>query len=167
MATQNRTNTQRNTYRVNQNVTYLYGSAAPQYGAQPQRRSTGEQVRPVSTGTQKKQAVKAKPSPVNMPLFLLSLVAFAAIGIMVIQYISLSSEISVLSSNITSLESQINTLQEENSEYYGRIMSSIDLNEVREVAIMDLGMEYATEGQIITYDSQIDDYVEQNRVIKD
>ena len=46
-------------------------------------------------------------------------------------------------------------------------MSNIDLEKVREVAIMDLGMVYASEGQIITYVSQMDDYVEQSRVIKD
>ncbi len=163
MATQNRRNVQKNTYRTNQNVTYMYGSAAPKYTAQPKR----TQEHSVENNAHRKQAVQVKSSPVNMPLFILSLVAFAAIGFMMIQYIRLSSDITVLASNITKLESQINTLKTENDEYHSRIMSSIDLDEVREIAIAELGMDYATKDQIITYDSQIDDYVEQRIVIKD
>lgn len=165
MATQNRTNVQKNTVRASRNNTYVYGSAAPKYGVQPNRRR--EQVRPVSNNPQREQAPLAKPSPVNMPLFILSLVAFAAIGFMMIQYIRLSSDITVLTSSITQLESQVDALKNENDEYYGRIMSNIDLEEIREIAIAELGMEYATADQIITYDSQIDDYVEQRIVIKD
>lgn len=163
MATPNRTNVQKNTNRVS-NVTYMYGSAAPKYAAQPQRRVEPRHNAP---DAQRKQQVMARPSAVNMPLFILSLVAFAAIGVMMIHYIRLSSEITVLTSSITKLESQVDTLKNENDEYYGRIMSNIDLEEVREIAIAELGMDYATADQIITYDSQIDDYVEQRIVIKD
>lgn len=151
MATTNRTNTQMNRY--------MYGSAAPKYNTQPR------QVRPVQT--EEHVETRTKAAPVNMPVFILSLIAFAAIGFMMIQYIRLSSEITVLTSSITSLESQVDALRMENDEYYGRIMSNIDLEEVREIAIAELGMDYATADQIITYDSRIDDYVEQRIVIKD
>ena len=167
MAIQNRTNVQKNTVRTNRSNTYVYGSAAPKYGVEPIRRPEREQVRPVSNNPQTRQATQAKASPVNMPLFILSLVAFAAIGFMMIQYIRLNSEIKVLTSSITSLERKVDTLRNENDEYYGRIMSNIDLDEVRKIAIEEFGMAYATEDQIITYDSQIDDYVEQKIVIKD
>ncbi len=167
MATQRRV-TASETYNYNnQKVTYLYGSAAPKYETIPQKRNGKEQEKHVQPKTDANKKVKAKPSPVNVPVLILTLAAFVAIGAMMIQYISLSSEISVLSNSITSLESQVNNLKTENDEYYGRIMSSVDLEKVREIAIMDLGMVYASEDQIITYDSQIDDYVEQSRVIKD
>ena len=158
MATTNRTNAQMNRNRVN-NVAYMHGSAAPKYNTQPR------QVRPVQI--QEEVEVSKKAAPVNMPVFILSLIAFAAIGFMMIQYIRLNSEITVLTSSITSLESQVDALKMENDEYYGRIMSNIDLEEVREIAITELGMDYATADQIITYNSTIDDYVEQRIVIKD
>jgi cell division protein FtsL len=137
----------------------MYGSAAPKYNTQPR------QVRPVQT--EEHVETRTKAAPVNMLVFILSLIAFAAIGFMMIQYIRLSSEITVLTSSITSLESQVDALRMENDEYYGRIMSNIDLEEVREIAIAELGMDYATADQIITYDSRIDDYVEQRIVIKE
>lgn len=164
MGTQNRAVANRNyKNQTNQNVTYLYGSTARKVETIPQR----ELERRNTPSTRTNSKVLAKPSPVNVPLLVLTLVAFALSGALMIQYISLNSHITVLTQSIQKLERQVNTLAAENDEYYGRIMSSIDLEKVREVAIMDLGMVYASEGQIITYDSQMDDYVEQSRVIKD
>ena len=148
-----------------QKITYLYGSAAPKLEPTPQRRPLREEER--RTAHRRKQKVQAKPYPVNMPLLVLSIVAFVALGAMMIQYIRLNSEITAITAANTKLESQISDLRAENDEYYGRIMNSVDLEKVREVAIMDLGMVYASEGQVITYDSHMDDYVEQSRVIKD
>ena len=148
-----------------QKITYLYGSAAPKLEPTPQRRPLREEER--RTAPQRRQKVQAKPYPVNMPLLVLSIVAFVALGAMMIQYIRLNSEITAITAANTKLEIQISDLRAENDEYYGRIMNSVDLEKVREVAIMDLGMVYASEGQVITYDSHMDDYVEQSRVIKD
>lgn len=167
MGTQNRAAATRNYNRTNQNITYLHGSAAPKTEVVPQRRPQRELERRNIPNTRQKQRVQAKPSPVNVPLLVLTLVAFVLSGALMIKYISLNSRITALTQSIESLESQYNDLKAENDEYYSRIMSSIDLEKVREVAIMDLGMVYASEGQIITYESQIDDYVEQSRVIKD
>ena len=148
-----------------QKVTYLYGNAAPKLEPTPQRRPAREVER--HTAPQRKQKVQAKPYPVNMPLLVLSVIAFLALGAMMIQYIRLNSEITAIAASNTKLESQISDLRAENDEYYGRIMNSVDLEKVREVAIMDLGMVYAAEDQVITYDSHTDDYVQQSRVIKD
>jgi len=154
-------------YNTESKITYLYGSAALKYEMIPQKKPRKEEERQERRNTAARQKVQAKPSPANVPVLILTLAAFVAIGAMMIQYISLSSEISVLTNSIASLERQVNDLKAENDEYYGRIMSNVDLEKVREIAIMDLGMVYASEDQIITYDSQVDDYVEQSRVIKD
>lgn len=169
MATQNRAATNQAYNRTNQKITYLYGSAAPKVDMTPQRRPQPQREieRRNAPSTRKQARVQAKPSPVNVPLLVLTLVAFVISGAMMIKYISLNSEITVLTQSIESLEGQISDLKAENDEYYGRIMNNVDLEKVREIAIMDLGMVYASEGQIITYESQIDDYVEQSRVIKD
>lgn len=49
----------------------------------------------------------------------------------------------------------------ENDAAYDDAVSSVDLGRVKEIAINDLGMIYANEGRIITYDSQSSDYVRQ------
>lgn len=47
----------------------------------------------------------------------------------------------------------------ENDEEYNRINSNIDLEEIKRIAIGELGMTYAGEGQIITYSHVGNDYM--------
>ena len=55
----------------------------------------------------------------------------------------------------------------ENDETYTKIMSSVDLEEIKRIAINELGMKYAKEGQVITYSGEGSDYVRQYDDIPD
>ena len=48
------------------------------------------------------------------------------------------------------MESELNSLKLSNDEEYSRITSNINLEEVKRIAIGELGMTYAAEGQVIT-----------------
>ena len=61
--------------------------------------------------------------------------------------------------HIASQESELNNLKVANDEELCRITSSVDMEEVKRVAIGELGMVYPQEGQIITYSSEGRDYV--------
>ena len=82
-------------------------------------------------------------------------------GAILIQYIQLQADITNTVTNISKLESQLNDLRLANNEEYSRITSSMDLEEIKRIAITELGMVYASEGQIITYSNEGSDYVEQ------
>ena len=58
-------------------------------------------------------------------------------------------------------------LKLENDENYSRIDSSINLEEVKRIAIQELGMRYAEEGQIVTFSGEGSDYVRQTGEIPD
>ena len=47
------------------------------------------------------------------------------------------------------------------------IMSSIDLEEIKRIAVSELGMKYAKEGQVIQYTGEGNDYVRQYSDIPD
>lgn len=51
--------------------------------------------------------------------------------------------------------------KEENTTRYNVVMDSVNLEEVRDRAINDLGMGYATSDQIIEYQNPVNDYVKQ------
>lgn len=87
--------------------------------------------------------------------------ALMAAGIILTGYIGLQSDITNSIKSISRLESQLNNLKLENDEEYSRITSSIDLEEVKRIAIQELGMKYAEEGQIITFSGEGSDYVRQ------
>lgn len=80
-------------------------------------------------------------------------------GIILVNYIQLQSDLTAKTRQVASLESQLNTLRLANDEEYNRINASIDLEEIKRVAIGELGMTYAKEGQIITYSNVGSDYM--------
>ncbi len=78
-----------------------------------------------------------------------------------ITYLQLNSECTSRIENINSLHSQLSTLQEKNNEEYSRITSSVDLNEIKRIAIEELGMVFASKDQTVLYESEDSDYVKQ------
>ncbi len=93
-------------------------------------------------------------------------VAFIAISIAVaggvlIGYLNLQADITNRMNHISSLQSELNGMRLANDEEYMRIMSDVNLEEIKRVAIQELGMKYAEEGQVITYTGEGSDYVRQ------
>ena len=58
-------------------------------------------------------------------------------------------------------EKKLADAKEENTTRYNVVMDSVNLEEVRDRAINDLGMGYATSDQIIEYQNPVNDYVKQ------
>ena len=96
----------------------------------------------------------------------LGYVLFLAMAMMVaavvlIGYIRLQSDNTMAMEKIASMESELNDLRLKNNEEYSRAVSNVDLEEVKRIAIEELGMKYAEEGQVINVESAKDDYVRQ------
>ena len=75
--------------------------------------------------------------------------ALCAASFILVNYIQLQSELTTLTKIVADKESDLNSLKLSNDEDYNRIMSGIDLEEIKRVAIGELGMTYAQEGQIV------------------
>lgn len=84
-----------------------------------------------------------------------------------VNYLQLQAETTSRVKHIASLETQLENLRKENDDNYTRIMTSVDLDYVKEVAINELGMVYAKEDQVVLYDGGTRDYVRQNAEIPD
>ena len=82
-------------------------------------------------------------------------------GIILVNYIRLQSDITNSVKHISKLEKELNDLKLANDEEYSRISSNVDLEEIKRIAIQELGMQYAEEGQIVTFASESNDYVKQ------
>ena len=80
-----------------------------------------------------------------------------------VTYLQLQAETTSRVKNIASLETQLEDLKKENDDNYTRIMTSVDLDYIRDVAINELGMVYANEDQVILYDGGTKDYVRQSQ----
>lgn len=144
----NRTMTNRNQYIQGNTVRKI--DVTKELERQPQKKVSN---------TTRKNREKAKHMNPGYVLFLCG--ALIATGIILLNYIALQSDITNSVKEISRLESELNDLKLANDEEYIRITSSIDLEEVRRVAIQELGMQYAQEGQIVSFASENRDYVKQ------
>lgn len=86
--------------------------------------------------------------------------AFAAVNLIQIQ-----SQMTKRMRDIAALEGQITDLKADNDARYKELVTSVDLNEVKEIAINQLGMQYATEDQIVYYQVDNTNYMDQYRDI--
>ena len=85
-------------------------------------------------------------------------VAFLAIAAIVVlfvcmRYLQLQSEISSRANHITALQQELADTKEANTTRYNAVMNSMNLEEIRNIAINEFGMVNATPEQIIMYKS--------------
>lgn len=106
-----------------------------------------------------------KAAYMNLGYVMFLAVAVTAMGFICIQYLQLQADITGRVKNISKLESTLNDLKLANDEEYARIMGSVDLEEIKRVAMEELGMKYASESQIITFSGDSSDYVRQYKDI--
>lgn len=97
----------------------------------------------------------------NLGYVMFLVVALVSAAFVLIGYIRIQSDITLCVKRIASLESELNSLRLSNEEEYNRVISAVDLEEIRQVAIGELGMRYANEEQIINVSGEGSDYVRQ------
>ena len=111
--------------------------------------------------SQRVQKNRSKASLMNRGyVAFLTFAAVVTLGLCVC-YLQLQSEITSRSKNITALQHELADMKEANTTKYSAIMNSMNLEEVRDIAMNRLGMVYATQDQIVTYQSPTSNAVTQ------
>ena len=115
-------------------------------------------VRPVEH-----KAVKRRPrrklSLAEVASAMLAIVSFAICAYMMVSYVRLRSELTEMSRSVTAKRSELSSMISHNDAEYNRIMASVDLSEIEAIARGELGMTYASEGQICFYSGETNDYM--------
>ena len=144
------------TVRYERNA-YVAGTAARQ--AEPTRRPGRELEQPKRQLSHSTRKNRDRAKYMNLAYVLFLTAAMAVTGIILVNYIRMESSITQSVEKMAALESQLNNIRTENDETLNRIESSVDLNEIRRIAITELGMVYAGEGQIVEIPDEGSDYV--------
>lgn len=79
--------------------------------------------------------------------------------------IQLGNEIDTIDKAVVTTQNEINDIRVSNNSAYQEINSTIDLKEVYKTATKDLGMVFASDNQIITYEDNEAAYVRQYKEI--
>lgn len=155
-------NTEQRRETAYRNHVYVQGNTARRLQVVP--RQEQEPVKKVSARTRRN---RERAKHMNIFTVLSMAAAMVAAGFILTWYLTLQSDITNSIKHISALESQLNEMKLDNDENYSRITSNVDLEEVKRVAIQELGMQYAREGQIITFSGEGSDYVRQTGDIPD
>ena len=144
---------------------YVYGNAAPKVDFEPQEtpgrredfRQQLEEAPRRQSNEVRKNREKAHHMSAGYVFFLAT--ALLAAGFILVSYIQLQAELTNLTKTAATKETELNNLKVLNDETYNRIINNVDLEEVRRIAVEELGMVYAQEGQVITYENETRDYM--------
>lgn len=145
---------------------YVNGNTVRELDAQPVRRERIDRTK-IQEEQQKKRrrnaarrnrerALHMSKGYVAFLTLCVGVVAFAAVALVQIQ-----SQVTQRMEHIAALESQITDLKADNDARYKEIITSVDLDYIKDVAINQLGMQYATEEQIIYYSVENDNFMDQ------
>ena len=139
--------------------TYIDGNVIRHVEAVPQKRPDRrrrEQEARVMARKNRERALR-----MNVPyVSFLTAVSVATVFVCV-NFLQLQSEGISYRNEIASLESQLTEQKLANDNAYEEALSSVNMEDVKNIAVNDLGMTYADEGQIIIYSNQDGDYIRQ------
>ena len=85
----------------------------------------------------------------------------AATLFLCVHYLQLRSSYTEQLENVAVLESQLSQLKADNDAYYNQVQTSVNLNEIKQKAMTELGMHYAGESQIRYYSVKDNSYMRQ------
>lgn len=119
---------------------------------------TMRESRQLSKQVQRNRA-KANSMNRNFAVFL------AILGVVVvftsINYLRLKTECTSKRSQLAAMEAELAELREDNDAYENQVLSTVDLDRIRKIAIGRLGMCYPSSQQVETYTTEGGSYVRQ------
>lgn len=165
-ARRGRTDTTRRNYYIDGN-TVRKTEAVPAYTREEQvRREHRERIEREREEEQRRRRHAARRNQEKALRMSRSYVVFLSMAVLIFGafaglYIRIQSDVTARMIAISSLESEVSSLKADNDEAYKRINTALDLDSIRNLAMLELGMGYARESQIVYYSVGDDDYMNQ------
>ncbi|MBO4903986.1 MAG: cell division protein FtsL [Lachnospiraceae bacterium] len=137
------------------NDAYVYGN-------------TARALRPVEQDVRSPRRLKSasrknidRDTGMNPGFMLFMTLAMVLTGIVCVQYIRMQSSLTTYVGELSAMEMELQSLKAENDDYESRIKGAIGLENIKKRAMDELGMTYASDDQIVVYNSDGTDYVRQ------
>ncbi len=134
---------------------YIYGNAAKELR---ELGSSGSSSLRLSHQTRRNRERAGHMNPAYIIFLTFAMICTVSICI---QYLMMRSQMTNMVKELSSLEITLNELKAENDDTENRIKGAVDLEEVKYRAMNELGMQYANEDQIVSYECEDTDYVRQ------
>lgn len=139
-------------------TTYIDGNVVRHIQTDPQRERQQRARRSQAVNTRRN---RQKALNMTMPYVMFLTAAAIATVFLCVQYLQLQALGTSYRGDIAALESTLSEAKLANDSAYEEAISSVSMEQIKEVAVNELGMVYADEGQVIVYSSQKEDYIRQ------
>ena len=140
--------------------TYIDGNTVRKVAGEERPERSGERRRErrriMAVHREKQRVLRVSIGYVAFLTATLGLVLFGCVW-----YLQLQAQMTATINNINRMEGTLSELKADNDAEYDRVTSSMDLESIRDTAVNELGMVYASEDQVVLYDSKDSDYVVQ------
>ncbi|MCR5666580.1 MAG: hypothetical protein K6G01_07090 [Eubacterium sp.] len=87
--------------------------------------------------------------------------ALVALGLVAAVYLHLQADVRELKSNNVTMQNELISMQDANDAYEKEIETSVSLTDIKKKAIKELGMQYPSADQIVYYNVESKDYMQQ------
>lgn len=138
----------------------MYGNAVRKAEAVPVRRREIQPAQPKRTSSQVRKN-RNRAMSINPAYAVFLAVASVCAVMLCMMYLKLQSDVMNRSENVTALQQELADLTEANDTAYNAAADSVNLKEIKDRAMNEMGMVYASEGTVIEYDSPTGSYVKQ------
>ncbi len=108
--------------------------------------------------TDRRRAAELKRQRFLTNIMLLSVIMLCAL---MVGYVYLQTSVSTKMKHVSTLKTELSNVKADNKATESRIATSINLGDIKEKAINDLGMVYATSNQIVYYSVDSTDFMSQ------
>ena len=146
-------------------ASYIHGSAAPK----PEQDGREEQLirrrqQDIGKNVKKHHRIRRNQERamyMDLPYVIILTLASICTLYLCVNYLHIQSAITARMHNIEAMEEKLEKMRTENDALETSINTSIDLNEIYEIATKELGMVYAKKDQVLLYDKTESEYVRQ------
>ena len=146
---------------------YVNGSAVRELEAQPLRRLERPDRRKIEEELRKKRRRNAARRNRERTLYmskgyvLFLSACVIAVAMTSVSLIQMQSQVSQRMKHIAAMESRLTDMKADNDARYKEIVTSVDLEYIKDVAINELGMNYATAEQLIYFNVDNQNFMDQ------
>ena len=140
-------------------ASYIHGTGAEKL-APSEREERLQRKRRQDVGRSVKRQHRIRRNQERAMYIMLTLASICTLYLCV-NYLHLQSAITARMHNIEAMEEKLEKMRTENDALETSINTSIDLNEIYEIATKELGMVYAKKDQVLLYDKTESEYVRQ------
>lgn len=143
--------------------TYIEGNTVRRMEAAPDYRRKREEQREAERRRQRNIARRNQQRLAHMNRGYVAFLSMAVVLTVIVcaMYIRLQSDVTNSLATISTIESQLAELRADNDATEKRIEASVDLAQVKDIAMNQLGMVYAGQDQIVHYSVDKEDYMNQ------